>query len=508
MVAYRSHSYVQSTGDVSYIDVAKPSGLANNDLLLLFLLESETTDHPTYQAGFKYLGHSGGEAHHPYLMAWYKVVTNASAEPANYRIYSETGDTETLTVVLAAYNGVNTTYPIVKWSRYTSEEDKTYHTKVSDVAVRKNGSSVVCVATDRATNWATPTGFTERRDTSDADGSIAFFDRTTAYANNGYSGHIHFDSTNFVHQREIHVSINNGNQAPNAPTLTSPVGNPTLDRTLMQRFTWTFSDPDTSDTQSAYQLRYKLTSSSTWNELTTVQTPSSIHDFAASTFTAAAWEWQVRCTDQAAALGPYSASAYFTAANATVGPTITYPSVGAYVDEYITVTWSVTNQDSYQLRTVADNGGVPNESTVYTDTGEIAAATPRAHDATFAVNNRTEHIQVRVKYNSLWSVWTSVRVNVQFTPPATPTFELVPQLEEGALDVQITNPTPGGGQPTVLYNEVWVDDGDADGLTRHATTEAINSTWRYYTPISGRDYTPITIRVLAVGSNGTNAWSE
>ncbi len=291
------------------------------------------------------------------------------------------------------------------------------------------------------------------------------------------------------------------NVAPNAPTGLTPSGGTVIDRTITQQFQWTFSDPDSGDSQSKYDLRYRLIGAGSWTDILNQTTTNTYHDFTANFFAAGDYEWQVRTYDAQGVVGPYSSSALYTAAAPPVAPSITDPiNNQVLATNSHTVLWSATNQDSYQVRTVADNAGAPDTATVYTDTGEVLSASARSRSVSFAVNNRFEHVQVRVKYQTLWSTWASVRVQVSYTPPGVPTFTLTANNTAGTLAVAITNPAPVGGEPTVASNDVYVNDGA--GEERKVTGVAPSGTFTYRTPVSGRNYTSF-VRVVAHGSNGT-----
>lgn len=278
-----------------------------------------------------------------------------------------------------------------------------------------------------------------------------------------------------------------------------------LDRTTTQRFTWTFTDPDPKDRQSKFDLRYKLVSATSWTTVTR-QVPYSYHDFAANTFSAGDYEWQVRCYDQGGAVGPYSDSSYFSVADPPTAPTIDSPTDGGTVTHTHEVTWTVDQQTSYQVRTVADDAGSPDTSIVYQDTDEVVNSSQRAQVIGFEENNRYEHVQVRIRYNGIWSSWHSHRVQVSYTPPPVPTFTLTAVDASGALDIAITNPAPGGGEPAVVGNEIWVDEGV--GMELRKTGQPPSTTFRYYTAVSGFDYSPVTVAVRALGSDGTQRWSS
>jgi N-acetylneuraminic acid mutarotase len=301
------------------------------------------------------------------------------------------------------------------------------------------------------------------------------------------------------------------NTPPNAPILTAPADGTTIDRNITQRFDWDFSDPDAGDSQSKYDLRYRVVGAATWTVVTGT-TPNTFHDFAAGTFAAGDYEWQVRTYDAQGEVGPYSASSFFTAADAPPQPTITEPVSGATIPQEQPVGWSAPDQDAYQLRRVADNAGAPDATTVYYDTGEVVSTTARSRTVTFETNDRYEHIQVRIKHGGLWSSWASIRVLVSYTPPPVPSLTITTSDAEAAVSVAITNPTPAAGEPPVTHNRLFVrasaanPDGDKyrpypDG-TRIEAQKPPNSTAIDHLPAGGVDY---EYRAEAVGDNGTTS---
>jgi hypothetical protein len=291
------------------------------------------------------------------------------------------------------------------------------------------------------------------------------------------------------------VALEQSNTAPNAPILTAPAANAIIDRNSVQRFDWDFSDPDPGDSQSKYDLRYRLIGDA-WTTVTDT-TPTTFRDFAAATFADGDYEWQVLTYDAQGVAGSWSGSSFFTAADAPAAPTITAPTSGATVSSSETVTWSTPNQDAYQVQ-------VLDGSTVVSDTGQVTSSTTRSITQEFPTNNVARTIQVRVRYGGLWSQWYTISVTVSFTPPETPVVTLAPDAATGSMTVSIVNPAPGAGVPATSYNDVYIDDGD--GEERKATMLAPNTAWTYWTPRSGRDYDG-SVSVTAVGDNGTAASS-
>lgn len=229
------------------------------------------------------------------------------------------------------------------------------------------------------------------------------------------------------------------NVAPNAPTLVSPIGGTVIDRAITQRFSWTSSDPDAGDSQSKFDLQYRLVGAPSWTAVTGT-TPNNFYDMPAATLAAGDYEWQVRTYDALGVVGPYSASSFFTAATAPALPTITTPTSGSTVSNTVSFTWSAPAQTSYQIRKVADIAGVADTATVYFDTAEVVDIAARSRTLTFPVNNRYEHLQVRIKNSGLWSTWASVRVLVSYTAPLVPTLVATPNDATGSIVIAITNP--------------------------------------------------------------------
>jgi hypothetical protein len=301
------------------------------------------------------------------------------------------------------------------------------------------------------------------------------------------------------------------NTPPNAPILSSPANNATIDRGITQRFAWTFSDPDVGDSQSAFDLQYRVVGTTPWTTVSAT-TPNAFYDFAASTFAAGNYEWQVRTYDSQGVVGPWCSSSFFTAATAPAQPTITAPVNGATVQNTATLTWSAPNQTDYQWRRVADNAGSADTSTIYQDSGDVVDSTTRSVTLTFDTNNRYEHIQVRIKNAGLWSSWADIRVQVSYTPPTTATFTMAADPTTATRTLTITNPAPGSGVPATSYNDVYV---------RTAASSTVADTYRPYSATGTRigtalatntafvDRTPAgspvvyEYRVVSVASNGT-----
>lgn len=303
--------------------------------------------------------------------------------------------------------------------------------------------------------------------------------------------------------------VMNYNVAPNAPALVSPIGGATIAVGPSQAFSWTFSDDDPLDTQSAYDLRYRVVGAADWTtapSATVSGAAAQQRAFAANTFVDATdYEWQVRTADALGVYGPYSSSALFTGQAAPGAPAIDDPANGGTVaSATYDVDWTIANQAAYQLRTVADVAGAPDTATVYTDTGTVTTAVARTANVAFAVNNRFEHIQLRIYYGALWSVWASIRVAVAYTAPATPTVVVTGSDAGGYISVAPTHLAPTGDQPVVAWIDIWRSENGATAI-RIAKEQPPTATFIDWQVASGVAYSYI---VRAGGSTGTTADSE
>jgi hypothetical protein len=480
-VSFRSITQVGSASSTTTLTINKPSGVVSGDVLvaIVTLTSGRTVTAPS---GWTKRGESPGQV-------FIYTKTAGSSEPSSYTWTASSSVTWGGGAIAAYQGGV--------YDTSASAEDTTADSTLSvpAVASTKTGRLVHVAGwgTGSVNDLAAPSGETERtndyRTSFIADRAIT---ATGTQAATGFSG---------VHDLPAHgasIVIANPNVAPNAPIITAPADGATIDRNITQRFDWDFSDPDAGDSQSKYDLRYRVSGTSTWTTITGT-TPNTYHDFAAGTFTAGDYEWQVRTYDAQGVVGPYSGSSFFTAGDAPPEPTITAPVSGGTVSETELVEWSTPDQDSYQLRRVADNAGTADTSTVYYDTGEVVSATARSRSVTFETNNRYEHIQVRIKDGGLWSSWASIRVQVSYTPPPAPVVSLLADDDAGALIVTITNPEPGVDEPAVNYNDVYVNDGA--GEQRLATLVPPNSSWTFWLPKAGREYDG-NVRVVSVADNG------
>lgn len=291
------------------------------------------------------------------------------------------------------------------------------------------------------------------------------------------------------------------NQAPFAPTLISPVGGETKDRTQTIVFNWKHND---AGEQSKADFRWRQQGQTTWNLITNT-TNQQLLAVAASTFPVGTIEWNVRTFDDKGLVGPYSANAVFVSAAPSGAPLITAPTNGSTITaSRVTVSWSAAGQTDYELQLVLNSVVVWTEQLTNT-----VITTEIPYDLE---NEKSYTIFLRVKTTDsagLWSPWASTLILVTFTPPIPPLVTFDVNNNDGAIILYILNYENGGGEPNILKNDVYRrvygkvsprEEGATAGFIRIAAEVDKNGSYVDYTPMSGLEYEYI---VRGFGVNGT-----
>lgn len=301
------------------------------------------------------------------------------------------------------------------------------------------------------------------------------------------------------------------NSTPYAPTLTSPADGAVVDETTVQTLRWTPGFPTTGDAQSKFDLQLSSDGGSTWTT-TTVSLPNAWYAIPAGTLTAGDWQWRVRVYGSSGLSGPYSAAGHFTAAAPSDAPTITVPANGAFVDQTSEIDWSTSDQQSFQVRRVADNAGAADTSVVYYDSGEIPQAGARFFTLTFDTNGRAEHVQERIKNAAgLWSSWADVLVFVAWTPPPAALLAVQPivQMSEpnpkALLRYTITTPAATGDVPAATLAAIAARPVGATASEWSRSGLSPNGRVDFQTPASGVEY---EARVTTQAENGVTTTTD
>lgn len=507
-----------TVANATEVQAAMPSGLANGDVVLAFVARPTALGSSYTAPGgwplVRALGVTAG-GNDLSLRVHRRTITDASSEPASYTWLSSvvTG----WSVTMLVYRGVDTASPVNAENGTTGT---TTTITAPSVTTTADGCRVV-VAHSSIRAMSDPAGVTMRTNEVASGASerlqVGDFGQASAGATGAKTATI--DASNFPGIGAT-VALKPANNPPNAPTNLSPNG-VTIDKDVTQRFSWSFSDPDAGDSQSKYDLQYRPVDTQPWTTVTAT-TSNTFRDFPAASFAADDYEWQVRTYDALGLVGPYSASAFFTAATTPPGPTITDPVNGQTIPSAdYTATISYPDMDSWEWRVLGDDGGNPDETDVI-----IPATTRPSTTRTFHMqglpNGVTVHPQVRVLEGGLWSQWVSSTNPVSFTPPAVPSVVASVDSLAGAIVVQATHPEPSGGQPAVVAVDWWrrrllVDadglvtgydpaEGGEDGIPlARGASQLPSAMWTDWQVASGGVY---EYRARARGDNETSSWSE
>lgn len=240
---------------------------------------------------------------------------------------------------------------------------------------------------------------------------------------------------------KVDIAVISVDSAPNAPILGSV---PNFDASTANTFTWTFSDPDPGDTQSAFELKIiDVSTGDTVVDTGKVVSVASNYTLPANTLTnGKQYQWAVATWDAQGVEGSYSQYGTFnTAAVPTVQ--VTFPSQNAPdMTSHLTVQWNYSDpgnnaQATYDVTLEDVNSNVLYDSGSITDPN----GTARAYTIPYTLaNNSTYQVKVAVT-NSQGVAGTSslVEFTTNFTAPQQPTLNTTPIPTSAKITLAMTN---------------------------------------------------------------------
>jgi hypothetical protein len=252
------------------------------------------------------------------------------------------------------------------------------------------------------------------------------------------------------------------NLAPNAPTLTAPGA---FTAQTAKAFSWTFTDANPKDAQTAYEATIlRVSDSAVMFTSGKVTSTTSSFTLAASTLSNATnYQWRVRVYDKYDAVSAWSNYQTFsTAAGGIVN--ITDPLLDGTVpaSPKLDVTWTFTSpsgatQASFQVRVLrTDTLGVVFNS------GYLAGAAVRTYTVQGLISGIEQRIEVTVQDSAAAFSSTAQRlVTPFFSAPDSPTVIAVPsetETEGAGIMVSVINPTPTGDLPPAGRNDIYRSD--------------------------------------------------
>lgn len=278
-----------------------------------------------------------------------------------------------------------------------------------------------------------------------------------------------------------------GNLAPNAPAQTVHAN---FDATQATTFLWAASDANKADNQTAFDIEFSRVSDSVvvLAPAKIVSTISSYTVAASALSNGVNYRWRVRTYDILNTAGTWSGYGNFTTA-ATGNTVITAPATdNATPMEFSSynVTWSYTGagvtqaQRQVKLVRTADN-------VVISDTG-MQANTTANYTVTGMESGKQYRVDVTLINSASITVPTVSRfITPNYSQPMTPTMTVTPMDSYNLI--QITNPTPTGLRPQVLYNDIYRrNTNDANSQWVRIATVSNSAAYRDYAVKSSFNY--------------------
>lgn len=286
------------------------------------------------------------------------------------------------------------------------------------------------------------------------------------------------------------------NIAPTAPSLTSKNN---FDATGSAVFEWTFTDPDSSDAQTAYQLQVDLVGGGANPVYDSGKVTSSTesHTVPAATLTNGnEYQWRVMTWDRLDVASPWSDyGAFETSAsgNVTIIDPATDNPPDINTDQYV-VEWSVSGavQDSYRVEVYRTD-----DETLVHGSGWVTS-TSTTHLITDMVSDVEHRIEVTIRDTSLVESSTATRlITPSFVTPEKPSITLVAEPSNARIVLEVFNPEPPPASDTLNTNpdfEVdvsgWV--GDNGATIAHSTAQAVEGVGSaFVTPDGVTEFTRI-----------------
>lgn len=234
------------------------------------------------------------------------------------------------------------------------------------------------------------------------------------------------DTYGYASSTEIYTFTTSAAQITAIPT--EPI-NSIEDKNEVIHFAWRFVSNDGAPSSRSI-LQYKLSTSSTWEQVAELGENVTFYDVPAETFDAGAIEWRVIPYNIDGVAGTGS-SVSFIAYGAPVRPTVFTDGV-----PFLTVMWQADEQESYQIM-VDDESFGP-----YFGTDKLFALPSYLEDGEHTVKVRTMGVY------GLWSKWGETSVTILNEPG-----ESIALAAESGLDVSLSWETEEVTTDFLIYRD-------------------------------------------------------
>lgn len=299
--------------------------------------------------------------------------------------------------------------------------------------------------------------------------------------------------------------------APNTPVITSPENGSTADVAASLTLTWTFTDDDPLDSQSAYAIRRVIGGTTRyWNNGTSTWVVGEVFNTSSTTSKTFSSGWgadadavhfySVKVKDQATLTSGYSNS-IMVIPSAKNNPTLTSPGASVTTPN-VTATWTVSSQSAY--RVVLKAAGVVVYDSGFVDSTDLSYVVPYTlvNAGSYSVELTTRNAE-GLESNTVSQAFTAT-----FTPPHNPTgMTLTPDAGNGGITVTIANGTPSGGEPAFAAQTFYRREvGDTSDGVVIASGVGNNGTYFDFTVASGVEYEYSSLITGVNGATRRSAW--
>lgn len=231
-------------------------------------------------------------------------------------------------------------------------------------------------------------------------------------------------------------------QNAETPTNLSPSTGTTINRTIVNRFSWTFNPSFQGDSQTKFDLQWSANGGVSWTTVSQ-NTANTYYDMPANTLPNGGITWRVRVTNSVDKVSLYAGQQVITAANPPSAPTINTNSINTALP---VINWTASGQVAFEIKIL--DGAVEVENS-----GVVPSTNPSYRVQNALETGKTYTFQLRIQNAAgLWSAVASKNIPTAFDTPSAANILLLTNNKRGYTVVDIKNNT-GGAQ--FLENEIW-----------------------------------------------------
>lgn len=242
-----------------------------------------------------------------------------------------------------------------------------------------------------------------------------------------------------------------GNIVPSVPSITTRTAFDAVKEPA--DFSWTFSDRNPKDVQTAYQVEIsRADTAAIAKDTGKVTSSATTYSMPANTLVNDVdYRWRVRLYDTIGGVGTWSAYQNFSTST-TGSITITAPATdnleGIETSSY-TIAWTYSGaQKNRQVKVYQTSGNV-----LVSDTG-MQASTAQ----TYVVSNLASETEYRIEVSLINTAGVTVPavsrlITPNYSSPMVPTLEAT--VNDTFVEVRVANPVPTGSRPEVVFNDIY-----------------------------------------------------